>query len=373
VTWEVPRELEDAVRAAVREQLGAEALATGPLVRAIVERSRRYTSERERLSAAPTGDLAARAAFFTIADAMKVALPLGELAARDALPARRPLRVVDVGAGCGTMTLGLVVCVDGALEVPAIERDAAALRLAARSIAVFGGARVKLQTVTGDVSSALPPADLVLLGSVLNELPAEQALRVVERGLAALAGDGALIVIEPALRDTSRALHAIRDQVIARGGHVFAPCTRRTAPCPMLASPDDWCHEDRPLKLPPATAELARLTHLRDDGMKLSYLTLRKAPLDLAADPGAWRVVAAPHAQKGKLELLGCGASGHRTLRLLKRHRAPGNRELERADRGDVLILTGAADDGTRLELSTTTTVDRPRSPPEHIRARGRP
>ena len=80
------------------------------LARAIVDRSQRYTSERDRprdAGAIATRDLAARAAFFTIADAMKIAIPLGELAGRGALPARRPLRVVDLGAGCGAMTLGL--------------------------------------------------------------------------------------------------------------------------------------------------------------------------------------------------------------------------------------------------------------------------
>ena len=51
---------------------------------------------------------------------------------------------------------------------------------------------------------------------------------------------------------------------------MFAPCTRTLAPCPMLANPDDWCHEDREVALPPRTAELARLTHLRDSGLKFS-------------------------------------------------------------------------------------------------------
>src|SRR4051812_2339070 len=105
----VPVELENVVLAAARAVLG-DTLATGALAKAIVDRSQRYTSDRDRLAAPrdPDGDLAARAAFFTIADAMKIALPLRELAAREALPTRT-LRVTDVGAGCGAMSLGLVV------------------------------------------------------------------------------------------------------------------------------------------------------------------------------------------------------------------------------------------------------------------------
>jgi len=65
--WVVPVELETAVYAATRTAVGEAALATGALTRAIVDRSQRYTSDRGKLSqpADRTGDLAARAAFFT--------------------------------------------------------------------------------------------------------------------------------------------------------------------------------------------------------------------------------------------------------------------------------------------------------------------
>src|SRR5204862_3311797 len=97
----VPADLEEAVYAAARAVLGEAPLATGALVRAIQDRSARYTTDRARLAAPAdkVGDLAARAAFFTIADAMKLAIPIGELAGRRALPAARPLRVIDLGAG----------------------------------------------------------------------------------------------------------------------------------------------------------------------------------------------------------------------------------------------------------------------------------
>ncbi|MGN6106698.1 MAG: small ribosomal subunit Rsm22 family protein [Kofleriaceae bacterium] len=374
MSWTVPPALEDAVRAAARAELGPGPLATAALTRAIVDRSVRYTSDRARLDrpADPAGDLAARAAFFTIADAMKIAVPLAELANRGALPAARPLRVVDLGAGCGAMSLGLIAAIaeidrEIPLELRAIDRDAGALAIAARAIPDFAarsGVAVQLATRTADVASApLGAADLIAMGTLLNELPTERAVAVVERALAAISDDGAVIAIEPALRDTSRALHAVRDAVLARGlGHAFAPCTRRGAPCPALADPDDWCHEDRPLALPPVTAELARLTHLRDSGMKFSYLVLRKQPralVDVPEGAVAWRVVSAPRPAKGKLELIGCSDRGRVSLRLLKRHRAPGNRELERADRGDAVVVRGAAQDADRVEIDRDTTVEK--------------
>lgn len=365
--------------AAARAELGDAPLATGPLARAIVDRSRRYTSDRERLAAPAdrTADLAARAAFFTIADAMKLAVPLGELAGRGALPARRPLRVLDLGAGCGAMSLGLVAALAGepdiSLEVVAVDRDAAALAIAAAAIRDFAarsgvGAAVTVRVADAAAAAAAPAgrgaplgeADLVVIGSLLNELPPEPALAVVLQALGAIAEDGAVIVIEPALRDTSRALHEIRDAILARGaGHVFAPCTRRGAPCPALADPDDWCHEDRPLRLPPRTAELARLTHLRDSGMKFAYLVLRRQPLGLVPAGGqAWRVVGVPRPEKGKLCVIGCSDHGRVPIRLLRRHRSAANRAVERAERGDVLVADAAPDEA-RVELEEATRVER--------------
>jgi len=363
MAWIVPAELEDAVHAATRAALGDAALGTAALTRAIVDRSRRYTSERDRPASDRTADLAARAMFFTIADAMKLAVPLGELAHRGALPAARPLRIVDVGAGCGAMSLGAIVALPSvAIDIVAIDRDAAALaiaRAAVQALAARRGATVAIATRDADVArAALPAADLVVLGSVLNELPSEARLPLVLRALAAIGDDGAVIVVEPALRDTARALHELRDAVLGGGrGHVFAPCTRAAAPCPALADPDDWCHEDRALALPRRTAELARLTHLRDSGMKFAYLVLRRQPLALVDAAPAWRVVSAAMPAKGKLEVIGCSAAGRLPLRLLRRHRNADNRGFEAAERGDVVVIEGAEPDGGRVEITGDTRV----------------
>lgn len=353
----VPVELEAAVRDAARAVLGDAPLATGPLTRAIIDRSQRYTSDRDRLASPrdADGDLAARAVFFTIADAMKIALPIAELVRRDALPSRS-LRVLDVGAGCGAMSLGLVVALQRELSITAIDRDARALDIAKRALTTLGAT---VATRTGDATRGeLPAADLVVMGTVLNELAPEAALALVERAFAAIPDDGAVIAIEPALRETSRGLHAIRDAMIGRGAHVFAPCTRRCVPCTALVDPSDWCHEDRALELPPATRELAKITHLRDSGMKFSYLVLRKQPLDLVADPLAWRAVSAPFIEKGKREIIGCSERGRIAIRLLKRHRSEGNRDFERADRGDV-IVTAEAPGEKRLEITGEVVIER--------------
>jgi ribosomal protein RSM22 (predicted rRNA methylase) len=360
----VPHDLEDAVYAATRAAIGDAPLATGALIRSIQDRSERYTTDRAHLAAPAdkVGDLAARAAFFTVADAMKIAIPIGELAGRSALPAARPLRVIDLGAGCGAMSLGLVATAAIPLAITAIDRDARALEIATaavRDLAARRGRAVTIVTRSDDATTArIGEADLILMGTLLNELTETARLAIVQRALAALAPDGAVIAIEPALRETSRGLHALRDAMLAAGAHVFAPCTRRGAPCPALEDPTDWCHEDRAVTLPPRTAELARLTHLRDGGLKFSYVVLRKAEGNIADERGAWRVVGDPRAQKGKVEVLACSDAGRVPLRLLRRHRNADNRELEKTTRGEIVVVDGAIEDG-RVEVTDTTPVTR--------------
>jgi ribosomal protein RSM22 (predicted rRNA methylase) len=294
---------------------------------------------------------------------MKVAIPFRELASRDALPSARPLRVIDLGAGCGAMSLGLVAITKLPLAITAIDRDSAALGIAAASVRDLAARRATATTIATRVDDAtrarLSEADLVVMGTLLNELDETARLAMVERALGALSPDGSVIIIEPALRETSRALHTVRDAILASGAaHVFAPCTRHAAPCPALADPTDWCHEDRAVTLSPRTAELARLTHLRDGGLKFSYLVLRRDAKSLADAPNAWRIVGAPRTQKGKVEVLACSDSGRVPLRLLRRNRTAANRELERADRGDVMLVDAAQGD-ERVEIEETTTVTR--------------
>ena len=62
--------------------------------------------------------------FFTIADAIKIAVPFRELVHAGAVPIARPIRVIDLGAGCGAMSLGLVATTTLPLAITAIDRDA---------------------------------------------------------------------------------------------------------------------------------------------------------------------------------------------------------------------------------------------------------
>jgi ribosomal protein RSM22 (predicted rRNA methylase) len=174
--------------------------------------------------------------------------------------------------------------------------------------------------------------DLIVAAHLLNELFVGRADRVALRARRAaawawslLAPAGLLILIEPALRDTSRELLAVRDELLKANLHVVAPCFWQ-GPCPALASERDWCHDAAPV------ASRARVD--------FSYVVVRAEPI--APAPGFERVVSDPLPDKGRLRLFVCGEQGRRELVRLTRHRSEANAALDRATRGDVLRIPSA-------------------------------
>lgn len=325
--------------------------------------------------------LDARVAFSFPRDVPKGGAAVREIVASGALALApdRPLRVLDLGAGLGAMSHGIVRALEasgarGAVEALLVDDDERVLE-AARAIAReastrLGGGAVELvvRTRAGrvDRGTPLPAADLVVLGQVLSELdrsatPADRVARHVDllRGVAdaSLAPGGWVVIVEPALRDRTRHLHAVRDALLASGAalDVVAPCLH-ASPCPALAAAREWCHEDLRVDLPPWVAPLARAAGLRFQGLTFSYLVLQKravAPIaQVPAHRVRLRVISERIETKGKSELFGCTAAGERVrFRRLDRDRSEANAAWDDLERGDVVTLTD--EDGARIGPQT--------------------
>lgn len=247
------------------------------------------------------------------------------------LPQLTPKRVLDLGAGTGIVGATLAQRFGGAVHVTAVDRVpstgiiAADLSRAARPTGVNGS------------------FDLVVAAHLLNELRGLDALaraRLVMFWLTDfVAPGGHLLLIEPALRETGRALLEVRDQVIGAGAFVHAPCLTQ-APCPALADAKDWCHDSAP-----------RPSLTRAD---FSYLLLAAhAPPPVL--PDALRVVSDLKKEKGRQRLFGCGPSGRRAYVLQSRDVTGLNEAFLALDRGALCRLAGtqASGDGERLSPSS--------------------
>ena len=256
-----------------------------------------------------------------------------------------PARAIDLGAGTGAVGRTLRSRFGAALPVVAVD--------------LVPGP----DTVRADLASELPAVggrfDLVVAAHLLNELyvdrpPAERidlrARRVLAWAGALLSGGGRLIILEPALRQTSRELLAVRDQVLAAGLQIVAPCLW-TGPCPALTRERDWCHDAAPI------AHGARVDY--------AYLVLRAGAAGAddraagrATDETLFRIVSDPMVEKGRLRLFGCGPAGRHPLVRLDRHLSPSNAPFDTLHRGALTRLSPTQLLGDGLRLSAETAVE---------------
>ncbi|MSS71930.1 MAG: hypothetical protein EXS64_10630 [Candidatus Latescibacteria bacterium] len=180
---------------------------------------------------------------------------------------------------------------------------------------------------------------------------------LITRILSSLVETGFMFIIEPALKATSRDLHALRDELLKNEVcSVIAPCTR-TGGCPCLPNPDDWCHESRSFLLPPRCRQLSVATGLRRFDLKWSYLTLaRHRTLD-ERHAAAWRTVSSLQKYKGKSEIFLCGTPGRLRTVLPKKERGAGNADFKRLGRGYLVWIEGAQETADQLLLDQESTV----------------
>jgi len=285
--------------------------------------------------------------------------------------------VLDIGSGPGTALLGVLEFFSQRTSAPqldctAVDQVAENLKTAELLFADFRSgtsldavlrtARSDLEAMGRHVSGAY---DLIILSNLLNEVAHDDEARI-ERRVAFLkellsrylADRGSCIIIEPALRETSRDLLHVRDSLAANGIHVYSPCLFSTA-CPALVNPKDWCHEDRTWDPPEIVKEIDKRTGLRKDSLKFSYLVLRKDRSSLSDVCGmkAFRVVSEPLMSKGKLEYYICG-QGNRTLIIRQdKDKSKENDLYGSLMRGDIVVFDGIVDEGKRYKIGKGTVV----------------
>jgi hypothetical protein len=256
----------------------------------------------------------------------------------------------------------------GAAEAIAADRSARALATARRLAAEAGeplGTREWSPSRGGPLAGLAPGRrfDLVTMGHVLNELfqGADADARradLLEEALALVAPGGSLLVVEPALRDTSRALLRVRDLLVARGLAVRAPCLLR-GPCPALQRETDWCHAERAIEPPPLVAQVARAAGLRKEAVKMSYLAVAPRGEGWAEPPPGrvFRIVSEPLPSKGRLRYMGCGPEGRMGLALQEKHVTAANRPFASLLRGDVVEVSGGEPRGDGIALGEGSSV----------------
>lgn len=309
--------------------------------------------------------------YFLPVNLSKVQVLLDELPNDSGMEASdHPMAVLDLGCGPGTGALALLDWLwhrspERAKPVSVLAADAsyAPLRDTKRLWDAYcqevGISSAGLQCVEGNLEHPLKgdlgkqivrggPYDLIIMANCLNELfpasvdpPAERA-GVVAQLLPFLAPHGTIMIIEPALRQTARALHQMRNHMLKQGlCTVYSPCLHEGR-CPALDHPDDWCHEERPWQTPPAIAAIDRDVGFIKDALKFSYLLLRTDGRTIVTrSPQTFRVVSELRKLKGDTRAWLCNELGRSEVGRLDRAESATNAVWEDCQRGSIIRLDG--------------------------------
>jgi len=393
----------------------------------IIELSNLFTKNREILPSQYLNNKNLRRAYmmyFLPSNIYKIHLPLKELSLHpQKILSKKEIKILDLGSGPGTTILGILdffskqkkrpslefTAIDSVVENLSIAKDL--FKLFTENVNI--DASLKTFKINIEKTEAIPEGsyDIIILSNILNELFYKEEKKIAKRVSFLttiirkfLASDGNCIIIEPALRETTREMLEIRDSLVKNGFKIYSPCLtiidkfltpdgsciiiepalRETTremleirdslvkngfkiyspclidePCPALSNPKDWCHEDIPWIPPKIIKEIDKLTGLRKDSLKFSYLVLRKDKLSLSdiLEKNSYRVVSEPLVSKGKLEFYICGIGGRRLITMLDKDKTPSNMQFQKLQRGDIVSFRDLIDEGNRFKIDKGTTV----------------
>lgn len=294
----------------------------------------------------------------------------------------KEFRVLDVGGGPGTGSLALLDWVSStstpaleALRVTVVDRSPAVLKACTELwhgylAQVVAGQKLPLQTVECNLERTFPIRvetgvdgggfHLIVVQNVLSELYCGSSEAVVKRTalvgklLSALAEDGCLMLIEPALRATSRGLHEVRNNLLANYAcSLYSPCLHDQT-CPALARPDDWCHEERNWARPVWIEQIDKAAGLIKDALKFSYAIIRKDGRTIVPRNEPYhRVVSELRVMKGEKRVWLCEAGGRSELGRQDKDRSASNAAFEQFHRGAIIKISEIVRKERKGKLST--------------------
>ena len=186
-----------------------------------------------------------------------------------------PVNLLDVGAGPGTASWAAAEAFSSVQGFALLDANSALRALALD----LGGGSARLRNMTyqrGEARAALADAavaDLVVASYMIGEI--DEAERTALAGAMWAKTRDTLLIVEPGTPAGYARIITLRQQLIASGAHVAAPCPH-DGKCP-LAAPD-WCHFTQRLPRSRAHKEI-KGAEVPFEDEKFSYVALTRAPV----------------------------------------------------------------------------------------------
>ena len=223
-------------------------------------------------------------------------------ALRQIIPDFAPASLLDVGAGPGTATWAATEAFSSLRSFGLLDANSALRTLALD----LSRENVRLRDMAyqrGEARVALAdaePADLVVASYMIGEIDNAEQKTLIELMWARTRDT--LLIVEPGTPAGYARIIALREQLIASGARVAAPCPH-DGKCPLQAP--DWCHFTQ--RLPRSRAhKQTKGAEVPFEDEKFSYVALTRAP---AAQHPA-RLLAQPDVTKVEVTAKLCTLGG---------------------------------------------------------------
>ncbi|OGF63727.1 MAG: hypothetical protein A2Y62_03380 [Candidatus Fischerbacteria bacterium RBG_13_37_8] len=225
--------------------------------------------------------------------------------------------------------------------------------------------------------------DIIILSLVLGEIESKiSIIALIRKLMKHLTETGMLIIIEPALQESSKNLILLRNKLISYNVSILSPCLNEQ-PCPLTYSAQHWCYREIAWT-PPASMEYLNRKLFREiNTLKFSYLVIanntrkgcRGGPMrppnkiDANSDIPfqaekeldlknlyAFRAISFPKKQKGEYIIKACDSSCTiRVIELLHKDITDANKQFLELSRGDLFFLLDTALSEATIRLSSGT------------------
>ncbi|PWE82121.1 SAM-dependent methyltransferase [Bradyrhizobium sp. SUTN9-2] len=229
-------------------------------------------------------------------------------------PDLAPETLLDVGAGPGTASWAAAEAFPSLQDFTLLDANPTLSRLALE-LARDSSRLAECRYLPGDAGGNLAEvsqADLVIASYIIGELSEADQRKLTEAMWAR--ARHALVVIEPGTPAGYARILALRQQLIAAGAFVTAPCPHER-PCPLIAP--DWCHFSQRLPRSQAHRQIKGAEVPFEDERFIYVALTRTPPASRAA-----RVLAPPDVGKAEIAAKLCTEAGVAPAKVPRRDKA---------------------------------------------------
>jgi SAM-dependent methyltransferase len=269
----------------------------------------------------------------------------------------RPRRVLDIASGPGPFSFAALH--HGASDVVAVDRNKPALQMAGEICGRYG---YPLSTRHGNVLKFPLPVegqfDLIVAGYCLQELFPDTAKewRAAQRQwvdtlMKQLTPNGMILFVDSSLAHANHRLLSLRDQLVAEGIPVQAPCVWK-GECPALKQ-GQLCYAQRELDKPALVKQLQRAAEINLSSLKMSYLIVRNPESGWPVLPNhpLYRVISPPVDSFGGKRFHLCGTDGKKDLGSHLPETPKDARSFDYLKRGELISIDDALVKGSHFDI----------------------